>query len=346
MKILTIIVPTYNMERLLQKDLGSLVLKTEDLRRKLDVIVVIDGATDRSSQIAHSFADKWPETFRVIDKENGNYGSCINAALPLVQGKYVRIMDADDAYYTDALPEYLSVLEAQDADLILSPYDRVDEDWRVLKHEPLSTTARGGGAEDNTLIFSEIADGNSIYMMHNVAYRSALFRRIDYRQTEGISYTDMEWVFLPMKEVRTAYCFDRPIYRYLVERAGQTTDARIRCKHLDQEVQVLCKMLDIIRTVPVDNPSRRYMEKVIDYRVWTIYGMGLAKGSTLDLDAFDKMLYGHPDVYRRADNFTLDVGVLGLKFHYVRAWRKARSRRRMYLHPLYLLFVLMCHIRS
>lgn len=143
MKLLTIIIPTYNMEALLEKDLTSLVLENAEQRAKLDVIVVNDGSKDHSSEIAHQFAERYPEEFRVLDKPNGNYGSCINAALPMIEGKYVRIMDADDTYYTENLPAYLDVLEQQDAELVLSPYDKIDGNGQVVSHERLPVF--GGG---------------------------------------------------------------------------------------------------------------------------------------------------------------------------------------------------------
>lgn len=76
-KILSIIVPSYNMEAYLPKCLGSLVIADEALLQKLDVIVVNDGSKDRTSEIAHGFETKYPGVFRVIDKPNGHYGSCI-----------------------------------------------------------------------------------------------------------------------------------------------------------------------------------------------------------------------------------------------------------------------------
>ena len=133
-KILSIIIPTYNMEALLSQCLDSLLVK--EGREKLDVLVVNDGSKDRSSEIAHQYADKYPETFRVIDKENGNYGSCINAALPLIQGKYVKILDADDSYETKNLEEFLFFLESSHVDLVLSDYIDIDSEGRTLKrHE-------------------------------------------------------------------------------------------------------------------------------------------------------------------------------------------------------------------
>lgn len=187
----------------------------------------------------------------------------------------------------------------------------------------------------------------TVFMMHSVAYRSDIFRHIDYHQTEGISYTDMEWVFHPMSEVRTCYYHDKPIYRYLVTREGQTCDPAVRAKHLNMEVQGLMKLLAVLGTIPKANPAYAYLESVIDYRAWTIYGMGLDKTATLNLDAFDEQLKRQfPEVYARATDFTLSVGLFGLKFHFVRAWRRVRSRRKLLLYPKYFLFCVMQHLKS
>ena len=88
-KILTIIIPTYNMEKYLRRCLDSLIIDEEGMKQ-LEVLVFNDGSKDSSSQIAHEYQDKYPDTYRVIDKNNGNYGSCINIGLKEAKGKYVK----------------------------------------------------------------------------------------------------------------------------------------------------------------------------------------------------------------------------------------------------------------
>lgn len=65
-KILSIIVPTYNMERLLEKCLSSFIIKQMNL---LEIIVVNDGSKDKSSSIAHNFEGLYPNVFKVVDKK-------------------------------------------------------------------------------------------------------------------------------------------------------------------------------------------------------------------------------------------------------------------------------------
>ncbi len=91
MKLLSLIIPTYNMEALLPRCLDSLLVP-ETLER-LEVMVVNDGSKDGSLAVANRYKERFPQTLTVIDKPNGNYGSTINVALPVAQGKYVKVVD-------------------------------------------------------------------------------------------------------------------------------------------------------------------------------------------------------------------------------------------------------------
>ena len=53
-KLLSIIIPTYNMEAFLDKCLSSLILENKEDRESLDVIIVNDGSKDKSLEIAQS----------------------------------------------------------------------------------------------------------------------------------------------------------------------------------------------------------------------------------------------------------------------------------------------------
>ena len=90
-KLLTLVVPTYNMEKYLPRCLDSVT--GPSIPSTLEVIVVNDGSRDRSLDIMEAYREKWPGIVRVIDKPNGHYGSCINAAL--------RLMDEHDRLFPD-----------------------------------------------------------------------------------------------------------------------------------------------------------------------------------------------------------------------------------------------------
>lgn len=327
--LLSIIIPTYNMEALLDKCLTSLILDTQEYRSMLDVIVVIDGATDRSSEIAHKYADQYSETFSVIDKENGNYGSCINAALPHVKGKYVRILDADDSYETKNLKEYLDLLSRINVDMVLTDFATYDPDDKLMSESSFPFSA------NKEFSFGEIPS-DTFLAMHAVAYRSSIFNEIDYHQTEGVSYTDMEWVFHPMSKVSTVFYYNKQIYRYLVGREGQTVDDNVRLKRLSHVEQGLWTQLKVFDNIDKTVYSYEYLQHMIDKRTKHIYLSGMNKKANFNLVAFDnKLRKEFPNTYNKAETYSIEANFFGYKMPIVRMWRKTQSKKGMLLYPSY-----------
>ena len=86
-KILSVIIPVYNMEKYIRQCLESLMIR--EILDKIEILVVLDGSTDRSEEIALEFSRVHPESVRVISKPNGGHGSAINTGMDNAAGEYV-----------------------------------------------------------------------------------------------------------------------------------------------------------------------------------------------------------------------------------------------------------------
>jgi glycosyltransferase involved in cell wall biosynthesis len=69
----------------------------------LEVIIENDGSSDATASIAASFVERFPGTFRLINKENGGYGSTVSRSVREASGKYFKILDGDDWFHTNRL---------------------------------------------------------------------------------------------------------------------------------------------------------------------------------------------------------------------------------------------------
>lgn len=98
MKHLTITVPCFNSEDYLERCLDSLVIGGENV----EIIIVNDGSTDRTGEIAEQYARQFPKIVTVVHKENGGHGSGVNAGLALATGMYFKVVDSDDWLEADA----------------------------------------------------------------------------------------------------------------------------------------------------------------------------------------------------------------------------------------------------
>src|SRR5574344_1421553 len=108
-----------------------------------------------------------------------------------------------------------------------------------LKVYPELETIMSCDIPENQIIdFRELCKDNKIWnlWMHNVAYKRDLLLSIDYKQTEGISYTDQEWIVSPFTKVRTATYFKLPLYRYTLGREGQTMSFEFTNEHFKDNI--------------------------------------------------------------------------------------------------------------
>ena len=112
-KLLSVVVPSYNASKYLDFNLQSFLRPS--VPEKLEVIVVDDGSTDDTARIADAYHEKYPETIKVIHKENGGHGSGINAGLRAATGKYFKVVDADDWVDHEALERLLDYIASFDA---------------------------------------------------------------------------------------------------------------------------------------------------------------------------------------------------------------------------------------
>lgn len=331
-KILSIIVPTYNMEDYISKCLDSLIVPSID---KLDILVINDGSKDNTSEIAHEYEKKYPKSIRVIDKKNGNYGSCINVGLPLVIGKYVKILDADDTYNTPELENFIKTLSEVNADLVLSDYVRVNTVGREIKRIRYSLPA------NVELKFNEVSETiEDGIAMHAVSYRRSIFDGLNYHQTEGISYTDEEWIFSPIINVNTVYYFNKIIYRYLLGRDGQTVNRKTARRKINDCLIGIDLMMAFYNS-HTNTTNNKYLTRRLRNRIRAQYRKILINFYPhIDMSVLvsfdDNVKSKVPDIYRQA----MEAYLPYIKFQYIKYWNRHKNSHYMRQLPFDILRVI------
>ena len=70
MKLLSVAIPCYNSEAYMSKCINSLLIGGEEV----EIIIVDDGSSDRTAEIADDYAEKYPTIVKAIHQENGGHG--------------------------------------------------------------------------------------------------------------------------------------------------------------------------------------------------------------------------------------------------------------------------------
>lgn len=330
-KLLSIIIPTYNMENYLRKCLDSLIVSDENMQR-LEVLVVNDGSKDSSSQIAHKYESKYLQTFRVIDKENGNYGSCINCGLKEATGKYVKVLDADDYFDNVVFNKYINYLINQDVDLVINDYQIVDE------QDVVNETYSFKLPTNRSFTLFDCPDSLAEWLWHHgVTYRLAILREMNYKQTEGISYTDDEWIYKPMKMVKSVSYFPEIVYCYLRGRVGQTFDVNVLKKSMSQKLKVAESMLEFYKNQISDQPEcfPPYLYQKLMDRVYVLYNYIITKFCTDEVNNRLKTLDQWIETKIPLLYCDLDEKKNRLGYSFIHNWRKKGYKRNRLLFLFY-----------
>ena len=209
-----------------------------------------------------------------------------------------------------------------DSDLILTDYNLVDNKGNILERRSFDL---------ETMITTDIVKvlkPVSELEMHAITYRRQILLDINYHQTEGISYTDTEWAFIPLMAVNTVCYVNLQIYNYLVGRPGQTMDISVLRKSMPQMMTVYKRLMQIYNSSHLDAHKNSILfDHRIDGFVERTYGQTLYN-KVLDKDELkrlDEMVKKYkPVLYEALGN--LNDGYVW----YVKQWR-----RHNYSLPLY-----------
>ena len=128
--MVSIIVPIYNMERYLARALDSLLAQTCS---DWEAILVNDGSTDASAEVAEAYARR-DSRFVVVHKENGGLSDARNAGMEHVSGEWVLFLDPDDFFHPQLIALCLEAAERDGSDLIAFTYDRIYRTKNLVLH--------------------------------------------------------------------------------------------------------------------------------------------------------------------------------------------------------------------
>ena len=320
-KLLSVVVPSYNASKYLDFNLQSFLRPS--VPEKLEVIVVDDGSTDDTARIADAYHEKYPETIKVIHKENGGHGSGINAGLRAATGKYFKVVDADDWVDHEALERLLDYIASFDAAAANADTDidaaQVQADVKARARDKavscpdviynnyywrLTDEAKSPDAYERKTEFTEPFSGveyRKVYdfesiadrcyvKMHNMTIRTDILREHQIHIDERCYYVDMEYILYPVPYVETIAFLPEFLYQYQIGRQGQSMNPAKMQRNATQYDHVLASIYAYYdaHCREIKQPNRK---KYIDRLISRFYASRI------------KILLSMPDASRRKNEF-------------------------------------------
>lgn len=153
-RLVSIIVPVYNVEKYILDTIRSVVSQTYE---NWELLLVEDGSTDGTPRLIEQFLDQNPDNrIRLLTAED-NIGAARarNMGLEAAGGRYVTYLDSDDYWMPQKLEKEIAFAKERQAAFVFSGYEFVKEDGtRTGKIVHVPARLRYRQALKNTTIFT------------------------------------------------------------------------------------------------------------------------------------------------------------------------------------------------
>ena len=302
-KILSICIPSYNVEKYLSRCLRSLV--DHDMAGYTEILVIDDGSKDNTAVIGKAFADKYPGIVSVHSKENGGHGSTINYAMKIAKGKYFRVVDGDDWLDSRKLSELLkNIIEKEiDVDVISSNYHEIDIDTAderaVTQEEEIDFYHKYS--------FEKLNVKNIYLTLASMMIKTEILRKMNVTLQEHAFYVDVEFILYPVPYINSIMFTPEFIYKYARGNAEQSVALPNMVKRYKHHTKVLQNVLSYEKKVKLSNGQRAYYDAIIERLLFTQYSLGLVYDEDKErgyarAKVFDKYLYRErEDLYKKIE---------------------------------------------
>ena len=202
--ILSIIIPVFNAEKYLTRCLKSVFRAIALTKDEIEVILVDNGSTDSSLQIAEDFLQKTPLEAQILRCRAPGAAAVRNYGLKHAKGAYVWFIDADDEIAPTSIKKLLQIVRRSTPDLIMMGAKRIYPD---------------GHTDGLTAVDPKKPDYKSRFVRYGAGPWQFLIKRKwweshDFQFKEGIFHEDMELISSLILYTDRLEALKEPVYLY------------------------------------------------------------------------------------------------------------------------------------
>lgn len=204
---ISIIVPVYNVEQYLEQCLNSLVNQS---LKDIEIIVVIDGATDNSLKIAKKYEEY--SNFLIVESENRGLGAARNLGLKYANGEYILFVDSDDFIDHDMCRDLYICAKEYNSNIIQCGHQLYYEEGKTenILYGPYATVKEYDSQECLKMFFNGLISG----YVWNKLYRHDFIKKYNIKNPEGVCYEDMIVTLKTLNHADKVIILNKPLYIY------------------------------------------------------------------------------------------------------------------------------------
>lgn len=239
--LISIIVPAYNAESHIKEAIESVLNQTYE---NLEIIVVDDGSSDKTSEIIKSIQDP-----RVVYFYQGNQGQSAarNTGIKATKGKYVAFLDSDDLFLPEKLEEQIGFLESHpDCEVCYCKiYHFYNKETEKLFYNPIES--------HSGFIFDKLLERNFINPLSVVLRKEILTKYGGFKNDWRRCDEQYLWLKLAFHQVKFCY-LDKVLAYYRIHQKSLSGQAQ----YLKETAEKTLELLDLVKSWLKPEERKRY----------------------------------------------------------------------------------------
>jgi len=305
MKIISIIVPMYNVAQYIEKCIESLY-KQGINEKDFEVVIVDDESTDNSIEIA-SKNTQFKTNVKIIAQKNKGLGGARNTGLKNASGKYILFLDSDDWYVPNVLNKLIKLATINDLDILEFAAQGIHPNGNIEYHaEHVSTKVLDGMTYYNENRYLHSAC-NKLYNRNFLEYNNLYF-------SEKIYIEDFEFNTRVFSMANRVLATDLLVAQFLQSPNSITRNSSLsnRNKIIEDLIIVLEKTKKAYTNHSLsnqENAHKYFNERLAFLNVNIFYQLFKNRATFLEIEIVKNQLieselfYVNHEVYQRKKNW-------------------------------------------
>lgn len=264
-KLLTIVIPCYNVEKYLAECLESIL--SPEYNDVLEVLAINDGSKDGTLTLVREYEMRFPEILRVIDKPNGGWGTVINMAIGEARGRYFKILDSDDWFDKIALSKYIELLMCSDVDLFVTNYTEIYNDRIVVGENYREDLCY------QTMMLDEyffLTNSSSLFPMTNISVKVDVLKRFS-ESLPNRYYGDICFYYNVAALSQTVYITNLNLYQYRKDIDEQSTSVNGYIRNYEDYIEVIYRLIGLYVNTPLMINTKKVIRKALMHHLNFMY---------------------------------------------------------------------------
>lgn len=259
--LISIIVPTYNVEKYIRTCIESILAQTY---RNVEVIIVNDGSTDQSLAVISDLICSH-HNVKVINQKNQGLSVARNTGIDVATGKYITFVDADDKIMPGFVSSLYQIADKTGADIVRGSFrdfnGNIPKYWVPDFNVPTNC---------GTIVLDQFLSSNISFVVWSSIYRLDFINSNHIRFTPGIIFEDVDFTTRAYMLAKLVATSPEPNYAYRIHRQGSILTTDNAQKMSLSEEKIISQFISMLKHEESDVLCSLILKSIYTFmRYWT-----------------------------------------------------------------------------